>query len=392
MNLNIVVNESELDKSKYIIATYYLQSEKSIYDAAWNIAVGQSIGNPNVRSVWETQELINDHCCKIVVNDKFDDLDGRVKIAFPIANISWVEDGVSQLLCQLMGGHLDINSIKKCKLVDIEFPEYKTWNQPKFGISGIRQFTQVYDKPLLGGIVKPKIGISPEVLLNVVKEMCDNGVNFIKEDEIMSNPRCCDLDSRANIIIPYLQKEHPDVVYCFCVNADYPYCIDRVKKIADLGGNGVHINVWNGLGVYKTIRDLDLPLFIHFQKSGDKIFTTGHNFSIAWPVVCQLAGMMGVDFIHAGMWGGYSNDENLEDCIKVLHSHGVMPALSCGMHPGLVNKTTELFGCDYMANVGGAIHGHPGGTGAGVRAMRQAIDKNFGEEYDIAIDTWGLIE
>ncbi len=45
-----------------------------------------------------------------------------------------------------------------------------------------------------------------------------------------------------------------------------------------------------------------------------------------------------------------------------------------------------------MANVGGALHGHPGGTKSGVIAMRQAIDNNHGAEYYQAIEKWGLIE
>jgi len=51
-----------------------------------------------------------------------------------------------------------------------------------------------------------------------------------------------------------------------------------------------------------------------------------------------------------------------------------------------------MAGMDYMANVGGAVHGHPGGTIAGARAMRQAIDKTYGPEYDQAIATWGLVQ
>ena len=69
-----------------------------------------------------------------------------------------------------------------------------------------------------------------------------------------------------------------------------------------------------------------------------------------------------------------------------------MPALSCGMHPGVVNIITEKFGIDYMANVGGAIHGHPNGTLAGVKAMRQAIDGNYEDEYYQAISKWGLVD
>ena len=45
-----------------------------------------------------------------------------------------------------------------------------------------------------------------------------------------------------------------------------------------------------------------------------------------------------------------------------------------------------------MANVGGAIHGHPGGSKAGASAMRQSIDNNHGPEYYEAIKKWGKVE
>jgi ribulose 1,5-bisphosphate carboxylase large subunit-like protein len=45
-----------------------------------------------------------------------------------------------------------------------------------------------------------------------------------------------------------------------------------------------------------------------------------------------------------------------------------------------------------MANVGGAIHGHPNGSYNGTVAMRAAIDEDFeNEQYKLAIDKWGLI-
>jgi ribulose-bisphosphate carboxylase large chain len=82
----------------------------------------------------------------------------------------------------------------------------------------------------------------------------------------------------------------------------------------------------------------------------------------------------------------------MEDALRVLHEAGVVPALSCGMHPGLVNAICDKIGNDWMANCGGAIHGHPNGTFAGARAMRQAIDKTGGAEYDEAIKKWGKVE
>jgi ribulose-bisphosphate carboxylase large chain len=389
------IYKNKYDFEKYFTIDYYLESTTTLAEAAWNLAIGQSVGNPNQRNLWETDELFEKHSC-IIIGDEEElknNKNGHIQIAFPIINTDWSEDGISHLLCQIMGGQLDIDIIKKCHVLKIRFPESVKlkFKKPKYGITGIREFTGVYDKPLFGGIVKPKTGVSSDVLLEMVKQMVDGGVNFIKEDEILSNPTFCRIEERVPKIMKYLDGKR--VIYSVCINSDPAYSMRRAKMVYELGGNSIHINFWSGLGVYKSIRDLDLPLFIHFQKSGDKILTNkSHDFHIDWNVICYLAGLMGVDTIHAGMSGGYSNtsDDDLKITLNTLYKNNVMPALSCGMHPGLVQSINRKFGVDYMANVGGAIHGHPGGSIGGARAMRQAIDKIDEIEYKQAIAKWGF--
>ena len=376
---------------------YFLRSTVSLFDAAENVAIGQSVGNPKVRNGWETPELWEKAGCRIEGDTEWMKTvkEGEVTIAFPCVNIDFVGDGVSQLLCQTMGGQLDIDTIRDCHLLDLELPEEvekKYFLGPKFGIEGIRKFTGATDKPLLGGIVKPKVGLNSATLLEVVKQMVEGGVNFIKEDEIMANPSSCPLEERVPLICNYLKGKN--VVYCFCINGDADVVLERAKYVAAQGGNGVHVNFWSGLGIYKRLRELDLPLFIHYQKSGISILTDKRNpFHVEWTVVCKLAGLCGVDFIHAGMIGGYSDngkDEMLE-VLKVLHKYRVMPALSCGMHPGLVEAIRTEIGIDWMANCGGAIHGHPQGTFAGAKAMRQSIDRTGGAEYESSLTKWALV-
>lgn len=105
---------TDIDDSKYITADYYVSSRTNLGDAAWNIAVGQSLGNPGVRNEKE-DKMFEEHGCKIMLdNPKLKS--GTFKIAFPLANIDLKEDGITQLLCFLMGGHLDIDLFDKCKL------------------------------------------------------------------------------------------------------------------------------------------------------------------------------------------------------------------------------------------------------------------------------------
>ena len=397
--ISIFTIPESLDLSKYFVVRYFLEAKTSLTHAAWDLAIGQSIGNPNNRSVWETDQMFVDHSCFILEEEEvlLNMKDGEISVAFPLANLHLEEDGISQILCHIAGGQVDIEEVVKCQILDIKLPDSVEKDfclSPAYGIDGFRKLNGVDDKPFFGGIIKPKVGMSPEVLLEAVKEMVYGGVNFIKEDELLGNPSHCPLEERVPVITKWLNENAPDVIYCFCINGDSPYALERAKYVADNGGNGIHINVWSGLGVYRAIRKQNPNLWIHFQKSGDKFFTDKRApYHIYWPVICKIAGWSGVDSIHAGMIGGYMNqdEQEIKDTLQVLWNYNIVPALSCGMHPGLIDYVNEsIQSVDWMANVGGAMHGHPMGTRSGGLAMKQAINKEYNEqEYLLAIEKWG---
>ncbi len=395
---NIIKNIEDIDMEQYILATYNLSSSTNLFDAAWNLARGQSCANPLMTSSWETDTLFNNHCAFIVNNDYITDPQiktGKVRIAFPLTNLDITTDGISQLLCHLQGGQSDIDILTQCYLEDLSLPKYllmlpnKTFRGPKYDLMEIRKLINVYNKPLLGGIIKPKVGLKPNQLLDMVKMMVDNGIDFIKEDEIASNPLICRLDKRVPLIANYLRDKK--VVYCFCINSDSPHIYNRANFIASHGKNlGVHVNIWSGLGTYRSIRNHTNINFIHGQTSGHKAFTHYNNpYGISFNVICELLALSGCSFQHIGMIGGYLDDKSTINRIDICHKYNTIPILSCGMGPEIVNKITEEVGVDYLANVGGKLHSHPGGTLAGVKAMRQAIDGDYGKEYYEAIDKWG---
>jgi ribulose-bisphosphate carboxylase large chain len=291
-DLDKIIFSQDVDAGDYIKAAYYLESiaNLNLYEIAKALALGQSIGNPEIRSIHETEDLFENASVKILADPK--DLrakkNGSITFAFPLANLNIKEDGITQLLCHLMGGHLDIDAIRQCKLIDIEFPAkfLDAYKGPKFGIEGIRKYTGVVDKPILGSIIKPKVGITKDKLLDIVKELVDGGVDFIKEDEIMSNPAICPLQERVGYIMKYVNSQKRKVVYAVCINSDYPYFLERAKAVYESGGNAIHLNIWAGLGAYRALRDMELPLMLFLQKSGDKIITNEkHSFNISWNVV-----------------------------------------------------------------------------------------------------------
>ena len=357
---------------------FFLQSRTSVKEAAEALAIGQSIGNPSVRSQYETEEMMENHSAKIISDpDNLANIKaGIVEIAWPYRNIDWYADGIAQLMCTVMGGQMDIDIIEQCHWIDIHIDRGKAdLSVPAYGLSGFRDHVQSYGKPLLGTIVKPKTGLTPETLKDIVQQMVDGGVDFIKEDEIMSNPSCLTLEERISIVQPILDGYN--TVYCYCINSDPHTLMDKARTVSGWGGMGVHINFWSGMGAYKAIRDEDNGTFIHFQKSGDKVLTSKYNaFRIEWAVMCKLAGLIGCDTIHAGMYGGYMDMgyEELKNIQNVCLKQNLTPAFSCGMTKELIPVIREKFGNDWMANVGGAIHSHPKGIQAGVDELRNVID------------------
>ena len=87
----------------YFIATYNIKTnfqKGDVLQAAYELAIGQSIGNPYSRSIHEESDLIKNNIC-IILNDpnELENIDEKiVNIAFP-NKIDFKNDGISQLLC-----------------------------------------------------------------------------------------------------------------------------------------------------------------------------------------------------------------------------------------------------------------------------------------------------
>ena len=163
---NFLYNVS-VNGEKYFIAKYLLKSNDML-KAASGIAIGQSIGNPNVRLNSETEELLESHLA--IILDHPENLKNKkeavVKIAYPIQNFDLEQDGITQLICTVMGGQMDIEVILGCRLIDVELPEIflKNFKGPKIGMDEIKKRTNCENRPLLGGIVKPKTGLDISTL------------------------------------------------------------------------------------------------------------------------------------------------------------------------------------------------------------------------------------
>jgi len=194
--------------------------------------------------------------------------------------------------------------------------------------------------------------------------MADGGIDFIKEDEILNFQEWCPFEERVNKV--YETLEGYKTIYAPCVTSDdFRMPLYRPKV--------VHLNIWCGFGHINIMRK-HFGVGLFFQKSGDKVMTTG-PYSIDYSVICKLVNLLGCDFAHIGMVGSYLNDSvsSIEARIKALGN--TIPSFSCGATPEHVSKLVDMFGTDIMITSGGYINGHKKGISCAVREFRKKSDE-----------------
>ena len=372
----------------YLKAIYHIKSAK-IEEAADALVIGQSIGNPYLRSKYETPEMLERYSARVTNISELSMGLYQVDVTFPLD--IFTPGSFTHLLTVVMGGQMDIDLIKGCRLVHLDIPEklIQSFPGPKLGVQGIRDKISVYGRPLIGGIVKPKTGLSLDMLCRMVAAMVEGGIDFIKEDEILGEVEGAHLLQRIEAVNKILQGAK--VIYAPAINLP----IDQYTEVASALNEskniyGYHLNVWAGLDAFSYLSSLAKKVSF-YQKSGDGVITKD-NYSIAFDVWCLLARLAGADMIHIGMMGGYLDEskEVLQKRLDALQNpcyghKGTIPSFSCGATPAHVPILQEAFGNDIMISAGGSIHSHKEGTTAGVKEFRGMADRCAAAKMSVEI-------
>ena len=351
----------------FLTATYLVDTDNP-QEALNAICRGQSVGNPDILTPYETKDFLDTWAA----TGKFWREGGDtyvMLVKFPQRNAG--AEGINYLLSVLLGGQCDIDIIRGCRLMSVDLGYQRHhFKPPRFGITGLRKQLRIPHRAFVGGIIKPKIGLTPKQLAEVVHQMADGGCDFIKEDEILADQFWCPMSQRLPLVAKALEG-YP-VVYLACVTGDGSEAWRKARRAQQLGATGVHLNVWCGLGTYQDVRQ-HIKIPIHFQKSGDKVWTTG-PFSIEPSVLYQFVNLVGCDTAHVGMYGGYMAEEIKELRKRITALGTTLPTFSCGLTPELAKRIIQQFGTNLAVFSGGWIHGGHSVTER-CQELRRAVDE-----------------
>jgi ribulose-bisphosphate carboxylase large chain len=278
----------------------------------------------------------------------------------------------------------ELSQFSGLKLMDIEFPPSfaKQFRGPKFGITGCRRLTGVNGRPLIGTIIKPSIGMTPQQTAELVKTLVEAGIDFIKDDELMANPPHSPFDERVDavmrVINAHAERTGKKAMYAFNVSDELDPMQRHYEKIVSAGGTCAMISLNSvGLSGVKKVCDAGV-LAIHGHRNGWGALNRHPLLGIEFPAYQKIWRLAGVDQIHVNgiankFWeGDDSVVRSIEACLApLLGGMSVLPVLSSGQWGGQAPETyrrTKTVDLLYMA--GGGIMAHPDGPAAGVGSLQ----------------------
>jgi ribulose-bisphosphate carboxylase large chain len=307
---------------------------------------------------------------------------GEVEIAFPIDNVG---ANLSTLLATAAGNLFELGEVTALRLLDLDLPAGYAgqFPGPQFGVPGTRQKAGVYGRPLIGTIIKPSIGLTPEQTAELVDSLCAADIDFIKDDELMADPPYAPFAQRLAAVMPVLRRHAERIgrmpMYAINISGSIDEMLRRHDEVVRAGGTCVMVSVnWVGLPAVEHLRrHAQVP--IHGHRNGWGALTRCPNLGIDFAAYQKIWRLAGVDQLHVnGLRSKFweADDSVIASAQACLAPFGgsapIMPVFSSGQWAG---QAPEMFArlrtVDLMHLAGGGIIGHPQGTAAGVASMRE---------------------
>ncbi len=392
-----------------VSARYWIETAFPLEQAAAVMAGEQSTGT-FIRVPGETDELRERHAARVEGIVELDcvgqpslpgagvpkGLTGRpayrraeVTLSWPLSNMG---ASLPNLLATVAGNLFELKPFSGLKLLDVTLaPAFlDRYQGPQFGVAGTRALCGVFDRPLIGTIIKPSVGMSPEATAEIVAALVEGGVDFIKDDELQADGPHCPFDKRMPCVMEVINraaaKTGKKAMYACNITGEIDEMMCRHDAIAAAGGTCVMVSL-NSIGLPALValrRHSHLP--IHGHRNGWGMYGRSPAIGMTYIAYQKFWRMAGVDHMHVnGIRNKFCEEDasvvaSARECLVPMFdtpNRGceIMPVFSSGQTASQAPDTYRALGStDLIYACGGGLVAHPSGIAAGVRGLRQAWD------------------
>jgi len=323
---------------------------------------------------------------------------GWIKIAYP--EELFEKDNVPNILSSIAGNIFGMKAVKSIRLQDVSFPKsiLKSFKGPRYGIKGVRKLMKIKSRPLVGTIIKPKLGLNTEHHAQSAYESWKGGCDIVKDDENLASQKFNLFENRLSKTLEMADKAEEETgekkAYLVNVTAETKEMLKRAQLAEKMGSKYIMVDIVTaGWASLQTLREANFKLVLHAHRAMHAAFDRNPEHGMSMMVIADFARLIGVDQIHIGtgigkLEGKIKAIKELEQDIEEIkvkattkrlaqNWRNIKPVLgvsSGGLHPGHIPFLIKHLGKDLVIQAGGGIHGHKFGTEAGAIAMRQAVD------------------
>lgn len=358
-----------------LVAKYYVETDLPISKAAAAIAAEQSTGT------WTEVKGADNPLAARVISAQ----GNTVEIGFP--EELFEPGNIPQYLSVVAGNLFGLEALQKVRLQEVIFPRklVRAHQGPQVGIEEARRLVEAYGRPLVGTIVKPKVGLDPRGTAEVAAAAVKGGLDLVKDDETLTDQAFCPMVPRVEEVMSMLEKVELETgkkaFYAVNVTSGADQILERAERALEHGANMVMVDVLTaGFSSLEVLsRNLKVPIHVHRTMHGALTRDKAHGISMA--VIARLVRLAGGTNLHTGTYLGKmareaeENDRAKEALREQWHGlKRVFPVASGGVYPGNVHANLDGYGIDCIVQAGGGVHGHPQGTTAGARAMVQSVE------------------
>lgn len=356
-------------------------------------------------------EWISSYTAKVRSLSQIDDRNAVIEIAFPIVNMRPEIGGIPLLLAIISGSIIRERSLESIRIIDIELPIsfVSKFPGPRFGINGIRKRLHIEDRPILIARIHD-VGLSPKELSDICSEVAYGGADIIMSSPLLVDTDYSPLFKRVESVVKSMQVVYNNTGKETLYLPNLTVGASNIHKLAEsviaLGASGFEIDMLcSGYSAVQWVRE-QLDCIISFYPLTHAVLTRGTT-GIDLPVILKLGRLSGADMVCISSVVGRFELASMSDIFQQRSAllgkwQSLLPSLPIvigGQHAGTVKKTMELMGNNIGISAGTGILGHPAGSNAGAKSMRQAIDiaaNKYYNEYDVtnkeyndAIRKWG---
>lgn len=313
----------------------------------------------------------------------------EVTLSWPLSNMG---ASLPNLMATVAGNLFELKPFSGLKLLDLTLtPAFlDRYQGPQFGVEGTRHLCGCFDRPLIGTINKPSVGLSPDATADMVAALVDGGIDFIKDDELQADGPHCPFDERMSAVMPVInrgaQRTGRKALYACNITGEVDEMLRRHDALEAAGGTCVMVSM-NSIGLPGLVAlRRHSRLAIHGHRNGWGMYGRSPAIGMSYIAYQKLWRMAGVDHMHVnGIRNKFCEDDasviaSARECLTPMfdvpgRGCEIMPVFSSGQTVHQVPDTWRALGSpDLIYACGGGLVAHPEGIAAGVRSLRQAWD------------------